>query len=104
MVEGLPPDSVSFRLINLDPLNARRVVVQAAAYGEHGFTEARAGIVESKVEGNRFEVLLAPVSGEWWRSTCICSPINQDSSRCPDRVSIGCYFADGRSLIRRLSI
>ena len=63
LVERLAPDSVSFRLVNLDPVSSRRVVVQAGAYGEHQFTEARTGAVESKVDANRFEVLLAPGSG-----------------------------------------
>ena len=63
LVEGLTPDSVRFRLVNLDPVNDRRVVVQAGAYGEHRFTEARAGSVESRVDGDRFEVLLAPGAG-----------------------------------------
>ena len=63
LVERLAPDSVRFRLVNLDPVSARRVVVQAGAYGEHRFTEARAGAVASKVDANRFEVLLAPGSG-----------------------------------------
>ncbi len=63
LVDRLAPDSVRFRLVNLDPLNTRRVVVQAGAYGEHRFTEVRTGTVESRVDGNRFEVLLAPGAG-----------------------------------------
>ncbi len=63
LVEKLAPDSVRFRLVNLDPVDSRRVVVQAGAYGEHRFTEARAGAVESRVNANRFEVQLGPGSG-----------------------------------------
>ena len=43
LVERIEPAGVHVRLVNLDPVEARSVVVQAGAYGEHEFTEVRSG-------------------------------------------------------------
>ena len=51
------------RLVNLDTIQERRVIVQAGAYGEHRFTDVRAGDASLRVGGDRFEVLLEPGAG-----------------------------------------
>ncbi len=63
LVEAIHPRRVRVRLVNLDPIEARRVIVQGGAYGEHRFTEVRIGQASTPVAGNRFEVLLEPGSG-----------------------------------------
>ena len=63
LVDAIAPSSVRVRLVNLDPSRARRVIVQAGAYGEHRFTDVRTGEASLRVEGDRFEVLLEPGAG-----------------------------------------
>ena len=63
LVDAIAPSSVRVRLVNLDPSRARRVIVQAGAYGEHRFTDVRTGDASLRVEGDRFEVLLEPGAG-----------------------------------------
>ena len=41
LVERVEADRTALRLVNLSPLHAREVIVQAGAFGEHRFTEAR---------------------------------------------------------------
>jgi hypothetical protein len=36
-VDQIGPDQVTVHLVNLDPVRARRIVVQAGAYAEHAF-------------------------------------------------------------------
>jgi hypothetical protein len=63
LVEKVGPDSVRVRLVNLDPVEARSVVVQAGAYGEHRFGAVRSQAGTTVVNAERFEVRLAPGSG-----------------------------------------
>lgn len=63
LVDAIAPSSVRVHLVNLDPDRARRLVVQAGAYGEHRFTEVRSGDASVSVGGDRFEVLLQPEAG-----------------------------------------
>ena len=63
LVDEIGPAGVRARLVNLHPVEARRVVVQAGAYGEHRFTNVRSGGTELPVAGQRFEVVLEPGSG-----------------------------------------
>ncbi len=63
LVDEIGPAGVRARLVNLHPVEARRVVVQAGAYGEHRFTNVRSGGTELRVAGQRFEVVLEPGSG-----------------------------------------
>ena len=64
LVEKIGEDSVRVRLVNLDPLEARTVIVQAGAYGEHDFTTVKASSgAQVTVDGNRFTAHLAPGSG-----------------------------------------
>jgi len=41
LVEQITPDGIVLMLVNTDPLEGRDVLVQAGAFGEHAFTEAR---------------------------------------------------------------
>ena len=43
LVERMTEDEVTLRLVNLDPLSARTVVVQGGAYAEHQITTVRPG-------------------------------------------------------------
>lgn len=63
LVDAIEPSSVRVRLVNLDTIQERRVIVQAGAYGEHRFTDVRAGDASLRVGGDRFEVLLEPGAG-----------------------------------------
>ncbi len=63
LVDAIAPSSVRVRLVNLDTIQERRVIVQAGAYGEHRFTDVRAGDASLRVGGDRFEVLLEPGAG-----------------------------------------
>jgi hypothetical protein len=38
LVEAISPEAFELTLVNTDPLRARSVIVQAGAFGEHGFT------------------------------------------------------------------
>ncbi len=66
LVEGVGPGGVRLRLVNADPLRAKRVVVQGGAFGEHLLTRvAEAGSGEAGVEagGPWAAVDLAPGAG-----------------------------------------
>ena len=63
LVDAITPSSVRVHLVNLDPIRARSLVVQAGAYGEHRFTDVRTGDASVRVGGDRFEVLLEPGAG-----------------------------------------
>ena len=63
LVDRIDPGGVRVRLVNLDPLAPRRIVVQAGAYGEHRFTTIRSDVGVSRVDSNRFEVVLGGGAG-----------------------------------------
>src|SRR5439155_1006571 len=54
LVERMTPDSVTVQLVNLDQVEARRVVVQAGAYAEHQFTGVSLGDREVPVDAATF--------------------------------------------------
>jgi hypothetical protein len=60
LVERVTADGVSVQLVNLHPTEAREVIVQAGAFGEHRFTSLRQQGDASTVDGNRFHVRLRP--------------------------------------------
>jgi hypothetical protein len=60
-VRSIRSDSVDLELVNLDPAQTQRVVVQAGSFGEHRFgTVSAAGSEDLHVGGRWFEVELAP--------------------------------------------
>jgi hypothetical protein len=63
LVEKLTADRTVLTLVNLSPVHARRVVVQAGGYGEHEFTTATAGTTSLAVNGRHVEVVLEPGAG-----------------------------------------
>ncbi|MFH1567441.1 MAG: hypothetical protein ABIL09_05515, partial [Gemmatimonadota bacterium] len=60
LVEKLEAERTVVELVNVNPLEPRRVVVQAGGYGEHEFTEVRWDGGAAAVQGRHFEVALAP--------------------------------------------
>jgi hypothetical protein len=61
LVRSIRSDSVDLELVNLDPAQTQRVVVQAGSFGEHRFgTVSAAGSEDLHVGGRWFEVELAP--------------------------------------------
>ena len=63
LVEKLSADETVLTLVNVSPVHARRVVVQAGGYGEHTFTSATAGSDTVAVNGRHLTVALAPGAG-----------------------------------------
>ena len=59
LVETITPDGLRLRLVNVNQVEPRTVLVQAGAYGEHRFTN----VGDVAVNGNLFEARLAPGSG-----------------------------------------
>ena len=77
LVERMTEDEVTLRLVNLDPVSARTVVVQGGAYAEHQITTVRPGgsdgaagprpataaTAATAVDHSHFAVRLAPGAG-----------------------------------------
>ncbi|MBN9120678.1 MAG: hypothetical protein J0I06_16265, partial [Planctomycetes bacterium] len=63
LVAKMTADETVLTLVNVSPIHARRVIVQAGAYGEHRFTTATAGDTTLAVDGRYVEVELAPGAG-----------------------------------------
>jgi hypothetical protein len=63
LVEKMTADETVLTLVNVSPIHARRVIVQAGSYGEHAFTTATAGDSALTVNGKYLEVELAPGAG-----------------------------------------
>lgn len=63
LVETMTADRVVLSLVNVNPLEARTVVVQAGAYGEHQFTKATVDGKELSVNGRAIKVRLEPGTG-----------------------------------------
>ena len=63
-MENITPDGLTVRLVNLDPIESRSVVVQAGAYSEHQFNSVRYAGKQIAVDGTSFTVDLAPGAGE----------------------------------------
>ncbi len=64
LVDSMGPDDVSVTLINLNPSEARTLIVQGGAYGEHQILSAQAGGSALEVNDSHFAVRLAPGAGE----------------------------------------
>lgn len=64
LVEGMSADATTVTLVNLDPAQARTVVVQGGGYGEHQILSAVAGGRETPVNARALRVRLAPGAGE----------------------------------------
>ncbi|MBI1354718.1 MAG: hypothetical protein GC160_10250 [Acidobacteria bacterium] len=62
LVESITPQGLKVRLVNLNPLEPRKVLVQAGAYREHRFGSIR-GDAQAAVNGSLFQVELAPGAG-----------------------------------------
>ena len=54
LVEQLSADSATLTLVNINPIDARTLIVQAGAYGEHQFESAT-------IDGQKFELSSAAV-------------------------------------------
>jgi hypothetical protein len=63
LVEGMTANETVLNVVNVSPLHARRVIVQAGAYGEHRFTTASADGAKVEVNGTRLELVLEPGAG-----------------------------------------
>ncbi|MBI1896673.1 MAG: hypothetical protein HYZ57_02960 [Acidobacteria bacterium] len=64
LVEKLGGDSATLTLVNVNPVEARTVIVQAGAYGEHRFDTVTAGGKTTSVGGPLLRVRLEPGSGQ----------------------------------------
>ena len=63
LIETMDAGSVTFWLVNTDPVDDREVVVQAGAYGEHLFVSVTCEGRKHAVDAPWFPVRLAPGSG-----------------------------------------
>ena len=63
LVEKLEADSASLVLVNVDPVEARTVVVQAGGYGEHRFDSVEVNGKTQTIAGPLLNVRLEPGSG-----------------------------------------
>jgi hypothetical protein len=63
LFEKITNDETVLTLVNVSPIHARRVVVQAGAYGEHQFSTAAIDTEVLNVNGKRVEVRLEPGAG-----------------------------------------
>lgn len=64
LVEKIRPDDVVVTLVNTDQVYARKIIVQAGAYGEHQCTSVTMGDKTVQVDGRHFAVTLAAGAGE----------------------------------------
>jgi len=64
LVEKIQPDAIVLTLVNTNPVEARTVVVQTGAYGEHQCLAVETGGRSVKIDGPFFTVRLAPGAGE----------------------------------------
>jgi hypothetical protein len=60
LVDRLSADSTALTLVNVNQVEARRVIVQAGGYGEHQFTGLTIGGKRMKLDGRHLTVLLEP--------------------------------------------
>jgi len=63
LVESITADGIRLKLVNLDQVEPRTVIVQSGAYGEHQFGSVKHGDANVEVSGQRFQVRLAPGAG-----------------------------------------
>src|SRR5262249_49723568 len=64
LVSGLDAESVTVELVNASAFQPRSLIVQAGAFGEHSFTEARtlhqAATARVTIDGKHLRVVLPP--------------------------------------------
>lgn len=63
LVERIAPDGVTLTLVNVGPVEARTVTVQAGAYGEHHATRVTLGDRVIPIDAPHFDVRLEPGAG-----------------------------------------
>jgi hypothetical protein len=63
LVEGLTDEETTLTLVNLNPVEARTVVVQGGAYSEHQIRSATAEGTDAPIDRPFFTVRLAPGAG-----------------------------------------
>lgn len=63
LVDHLSDNETGLTLVNISPLAARRVIVQAGAYGEHRFLDVTQNGEKTRINASTFTVDLAPSSG-----------------------------------------
>jgi len=63
LVEKLTADSAVLTLVNVNPIDARTVIVQAGGYGEHQFEAVTTGGTETTVAGPLLNVRVEPGCG-----------------------------------------
>ena len=63
LVERMTEDEVTVRLVNLDPLNERTVIVQGGGYGEHQLTSVRVDNSEQPVAVDHTHVAVRLAAG-----------------------------------------
>jgi hypothetical protein len=63
LVETIADEETVVTLVNVSPVHARRVIVQAGAYGEHQFTTAVAESATLPVNGRYLDLVLDPGTG-----------------------------------------
>ncbi len=63
LIQGMTGDSVTFTLVNLNPVAPRTVVVQAGGYGEHQFTRVERGGSREDLDDFLVTVRLEPGCG-----------------------------------------
>jgi hypothetical protein len=63
LVEKLDADSATLVLVNVDPVEARTVVVQAGGYGEHRFDSVEVNGKTQTIAGPLLNVRLEPGAG-----------------------------------------
>ncbi|MCC7423343.1 MAG: hypothetical protein IT428_23960 [Planctomycetaceae bacterium] len=64
LIDGMTADSTTVTLVNVNPVEARTVVVQSGAYAEHEMTSVKMGDATFAVNGPQLTVRLAPGCGE----------------------------------------
>lgn len=62
LVDMLKSDETGIQLVNLNPTESRKLIVQAGAFGEHSFTTIDEGQLDTEVNSPYFVVELPPAS------------------------------------------
>lgn len=63
LIDTMTDDSVTVKLVNVNPTEPRLVTIQAGAYGEHNVISVSNGERTLQVSGRSFEVRMAPGAG-----------------------------------------
>ena len=62
LVDGIQANQTKLHLVNLNPVQTRKLIIQSGAFGEHSFTEVADGHSKIAVNGSYFMVELPPAS------------------------------------------